>query len=148
MRRQCFLPLVAALALGGASGCAGRNVHYAYATAPAPPPPAPPPVPPPALRPAPSAWCESGSATYYADFFKGRRTASGERYDPRLYSAAHRTLPLGTTVVVSRLGRSVRVRVNDRGPYARGAVIDLSRAAAEALDMVRAGRVQVTVCRG
>lgn len=147
MRRQSLLLLVAALALGGASGCAGRNVRYAYLAAPAAPPPAPSP-PPLAPRPPTSAWCESGPATYYADFFTGRRTASGERYDPHRYSAAHRTLPLGTNVIVSRPGRSVRVRVNDRGPYAHGAVIDLSRAAAEALGMVRAGRVQVTICRG
>lgn len=145
--RRPYLLLGAVLALGAASGCAGPTVHYAYRDAPAPPPPAPaPPAPPPA--PPPSAWCELGPATYYADSLKGRRTASGQRYDPRRFTAAHRTLPFGTSVVVSRPGRSVRVLVNDRGPYAHGAVIDLSRAAAEALGMVRAGRVQVTVCRG
>jgi rare lipoprotein A len=139
------------LALVGASGCAGPRIHYAYRTPPAapPPPPAPPPPAPAWPRPEP-VWCESGQATYYADRFAGRRTANGERYDPRLYTAAHRTWPLGTLATVSRpeLGRSVRVRINDRGPYAPGAFIDLSRAAAEALGMVRAGRVAVTVCRG
>lgn len=94
------------------------------------------------------AWCESGPATYYADFFTGRRTANGERYDPRRFTAAHKALPFGTSLVVSRMGRSVRVRVNDRGPYAHGAIIDLSRAAAEALGLLRAGRAQVTICRG
>ncbi len=139
----------AVLALAGATGCAGPRIHHAYAPAPAPPPFSPPPPAPP-LRPPPppTGWCESGQATYYADFFSGRRTASGQRYDPRGFTAAHRTLPLGTDVVVSRAGRSVRVRVNDRGPYAHGALIDLSRAAAEAIGLIRAGRAQVVVCRG
>lgn len=145
MRRTCLL-LGALLALG-APGCAGPRVQYAYQGVPPPPPAWRPPAPPPPFA-APPAWCDAGPATYYADFFKGRRTASGERYDPRRFTAAHKTLPLGTTVVVSRQGRSVRVRVNDRGPYSPGALIDLSRAAAEALGMVRAGRVHVTVCRG
>lgn len=141
--------LGAVVALGSAPGCAGPRVHHAYQAPPAPPPPPPAPPPPPP-RPPPLALegCQSGPATYYADFFTGRRTASGERYNPRRFTAAHKTLPFGTSLVVSRQGRSVRVRVNDRGPYAHGAVIDLSRAAAEALGIVRAGRAQVTFCRG
>ncbi len=89
---------------------------------------------------------ERGKASYYSDRLSGRKTANGERYDPRALTAAHRTLPFGTVVVVSRAdGRSVRVRVNDRGPFAKGRIIDLSRAAAEQLGMIRAGVVDVTV---
>jgi len=92
----------------------------------------------------------TGRATYYSDRLAGRRTASGEPYDPARLTAAHRALPLGTEVLVSRDdGRSVRVRVNDRGPFgkaaARGVIIDLSRRAAEQLGMLRAGVVDVTV---
>jgi rare lipoprotein A len=75
----------------------------------------------------------------------GRKTASGERYSHRKLTAAHRTLKFGTTVRVTRLddGRSVVVRVNDRGPFTRGRIIDLSRAAAERLGMIRAGTARV-----
>ena len=89
---------------------------------------------------------ERGRASYYADKLKGRKTASGERYDPRQLTAAHRTLAFGTIVEVARSdGRSVRVRINDRGPFAEARVIDLSRSAAEQLGMIRAGVVDVTV---
>ena len=71
----------------------------------------------------------------------GRRTASGARYDRTAYSAAHRTLPLGTQVRVTdvRTGESVVVHINDRGPFARGRVIDLSRAAASEIGLTRKG---------
>ena len=90
---------------------------------------------------------EVGLASYYADRFQGRRTASGERYDRRAYTAAHRQLRFGTQVQVTRLdnGRSVTVRINDRGPFVKGRVIDLSYAAAEALGMLRSGVVEVRV---
>ena len=90
---------------------------------------------------------EVGLASYYADRFQGRRTASGERYDRRAYTAAHRKLRFGTQVQVTRLdnGRSVTVRINDRGPFVKGRVIDLSYAAAEALGMLRSGVVKVRV---
>jgi rare lipoprotein A len=91
-------------------------------------------------------------ATYYANRFSGRRTANGERYNPRAMTAAHRTLPFGTVLRVTRIdssgepvGRPVVVRVNDRGPYASGRIIDLSLAAAKQLDMLRAGVVRVRV---
>lgn len=87
-----------------------------------------------------------GRASYYADSLTGRRTASGERYDPKLLTAASRTLPFGTLVRVIRedTGASVVVRVNDRGPFGRRRrILDLSRAAAEALGMIRAGVVMV-----
>ena len=88
-----------------------------------------------------------GLASYYAHRYHGRRTASGERFDMRKMTAAHRTLPFGTRVRVTSVanGRSVVVRVNDRGPFVAGRVIDLSLAAARQLDMVRAGVTPVRV---
>jgi peptidoglycan lytic transglycosylase len=104
-------------------------------------------MPPP---PPPAAWSQQGMATFYAAHFAGRRTASGERYNPRALTAAHRTLPLGTVVRVLRVdddGRPIAgpvvVRINDRGPYGGGRIIDLSYAAARRLDMLRAGVVRV-----
>jgi rare lipoprotein A len=87
-----------------------------------------------------------GIASYYADKFVGRPTASGEKYDPKSFTAAHKTLPFGTIVRVVRADdqRVVYVRVNDRGPFGdRKRVIDLSRAAAEALHMLETGTVTV-----
>lgn len=86
-----------------------------------------------------------GLASWYGEPFHGRPTASGEIYDMNRFTAAHRVLPLGTTLDVTHLanGRSVRVRVNDRGPFVRGRVLDLSRAAAEALDMLDSGVAQI-----
>ncbi len=89
-----------------------------------------------------------GQASYYADSLAGRPTASGEPYDPRAYTAAHRTLPFDTVVRVRTTAhaRSVYVRINDRGPFGdRRRIIDLSRAAAEALDLLRDGVAPVTV---
>ena len=92
---------------------------------------------------------EIGLASYYADRLHGRQTASGERYDRQALTAAHRYLPFGTKVVVTRLddGRAVTVRINDRGPFVRGRIIDLSHAAAQKLDMLRLGVVKVRVVR-
>lgn len=94
-----------------------------------------------------------GKATWYGGAFAGRKTASGERFDPRQYTAAHRKLPFGTWVEVRRVdtGRVVRVRINDRGPWGHAdRIIDLSRKAAEDLDIVRAGvaRVELRVVSG
>lgn len=94
-----------------------------------------------------------GLATWYGDAFAGKRTANGERFDPRAMTAAHRTLPFHTWVEVRRVdtGRSVRVRINDRGPFGDARrVIDLSRGAAAALDAVPYGavRVELRVVRG
>ena len=92
---------------------------------------------------------EEGWATFYAKRRAGRRTASGERYDPKALVAAHPTLPFGTRVRVTRLetGASVVVRVIDRGPARaerrRGIIIDLSRAAADSLAFVSEGRTRV-----
>jgi peptidoglycan lytic transglycosylase len=102
-----------------------------------------PPVPPPVMRPAPF---QRGKASYYADSLAGNPTASGEAYDPTQLTAAHRKLAFGTVVdVVRDDGRSVRVRITDRGPFAKGRVIDLSRRAAEAIGMIQAGVVNVTL---
>lgn len=92
-----------------------------------------------------------GLASYYGDDFRGRKTANGERFNPDALTAAHRNLPFGTCLRVENPdnGRSVRVRVNDRGPYVRGRLIDLSEGAARALDLVRQGvaRVRLFFCR-
>jgi rare lipoprotein A len=86
-----------------------------------------------------------GIASWYGRKFHGRTTASGERYDMGALTAAHRTLPFGTRVDVVRLdtGATVRVRINDRGPFVDGRIVDLSRAAARRLDMIEAGIVRV-----
>ena len=90
---------------------------------------------------------ERGQASYYADKFTGRPTASGERYDPKALTAAHRTLPFGTIVRVTRVsgGKSVEVKINDRGPHKAGRIVDLSRRAAEEIDLVRPGVADVVV---
>ncbi|SOE65218.1 rare lipoprotein A [Burkholderia sp. OK233] len=88
-----------------------------------------------------------GRASWYGRGFHGRRTANGERFDMHALTAAHRTLPLGSYVRVTNpaTSRSVVVRINDRGPYARGRIIDLSMAAAAALDMRHAGTARVKI---
>jgi len=84
-------------------------------------------------------------ASYYGRRFHGRRTANGERFDMNAMTAAHKTLPFGTRVRVTnpRNGRSVTVRINDRGPYIRGREIDLSRAAAARLGIIQSGHARV-----
>ena len=97
-----------------------------------------------------NAFTESGIATWYGREFQGRRTSSGDRFDARQLTCAHRTLPLGTRVLVTseETGRSVVVVVNDRGPYAApNRIIDLSRAAAARIGMVEDGVNTVTVKR-
>lgn len=91
---------------------------------------------------------ETGMASWYGPKFHGRKTASGEIYDMNRFTAAHRTLPLGTYVKVKRSdgrGESVVVRVNDRGPFVDNRVIDLSRAAATQMDMLTEGTARVTI---
>jgi rare lipoprotein A len=124
--------VTAAVLIGGLSlgACAGRT---APVTAPDP------------------GWSETGVASWYGDPFHGRQTASGEVYDMEEMTAAHRTLAFGTVVHVQNRdnGRSTEVRINDRGPFVHGRIIDLSRAAARALDMLGPGtaRVRITVVR-
>lgn len=84
---------------------------------------------------------QAGKASYYADKFEGRATASGEAYRSSRLTAAHKTLPFGTKVKVTNVknGKTVKVRINDRGPHTPGRIIDLSRKAAEKIDMTGQG---------
>jgi rare lipoprotein A len=90
---------------------------------------------------------ELGLASYYRAAFNGKRTASGERYDADRMTAAHRSLPFGTRVRVTNLrnGRSAVVRINDRGPWIKKRVIDVSYAAAHKLRLIRRGTARVRV---
>jgi rare lipoprotein A len=90
---------------------------------------------------------EVGTASWYGGVHQGRLTASGEPFDEHRLTAAHRTLPMGTRVVVTNLGngRSVVVRITDRGPGIQGRIIDLSRAAAERLGFCRRGLTRVKI---
>jgi rare lipoprotein A len=99
------------------------------------------------VLPSAEGYVEQGVASWYGPDFHGGRTATGETYDMHAMTGAHPTLPLPTWVRVTNLGngKSVVVRLNDRGPFARGRIIDLSRAAAEALDMIGAGTARVEV---
>ncbi|MCQ4346103.1 septal ring lytic transglycosylase RlpA family protein [Pseudomonas stutzeri] len=109
------------------AGCAGQ---------------APQPAPPPAES---GGYRSEGRASWYGSRHHGRRTASGERFDQHALTAAHRSLPFGSRVRVTNLHnrRSVVVRINDRGPYAGGRIVDLSRAAAERLGMLQRGVAEV-----
>ncbi len=90
---------------------------------------------------------EIGIATYYGDKFHGRKTASGELYDKNLLTCAHKTLKFGTKIRVTRMdnGKSVIVRVNDRGPFVKGYIVDLSRKAATEIDMLKDGITKVKI---
>ena len=91
--------------------------------------------------PTPSTIIGTGLASWYGAKHHGKRTASGEIFDQKKFTAAHRTLPWGSIVKVTNLdnGKSVEVRINDRGPFSKGRIIDVSRAAARALGMVESG---------
>ena len=88
---------------------------------------------------------DGGMASYYGNELAGNRTANGERFDPSQLTAAHRTLPFGSMVRVTNIsnGDSVVVRINDRGPFSRGRVIDVSHAAAREIGMHRSGTARV-----
>ncbi len=90
---------------------------------------------------------ETGIASYYGDKYEGKPTASGEKFRQNLLTAAHRTLPFGTMVTVTNLknDKKIRVRINDRGPFKAGRVIDVTRKGAELLDFVRNGLVEVKI---
>jgi rare lipoprotein A len=92
---------------------------------------------------------EAGIASWYGRAFQGRRTASGERFDMNLLTAAHRTLPMGTVVLVRNPvnGQTVEVTINDRGPFLKDRIIDLSYRAALLLGMVQSGKQAVEVHR-
>ncbi|MGC5702412.1 septal ring lytic transglycosylase RlpA family protein [Pseudomonas sp. NFXW11] len=95
----------------------------------------------------PRGYDQTGTASYYGSRHHGKRTASGEAFDQHALTAAHRELPFGTRVQVTNLGnaKSVVVRINDRGPHTRGRLIDLSRGAAQQLDMLRSGTAKVRI---
>lgn len=88
-----------------------------------------------------------GKASYYHDSLHGRRTASGERYNRSAMTAAHKRLPLGSKVRVTNVktGKSIKVKINDRGPFVKGRIIDLSRKAATKLGIIKKGVVDVKV---
>jgi rare lipoprotein A len=90
---------------------------------------------------------QTGIASFYADKFEGRTTANGEKYRHSKLTAAHKTLPFGTIVRVKNLenDKEVTVRVNDRGPFVEGRIIDLSKSAAEKLDFINKGIVKVEI---
>jgi rare lipoprotein A len=92
-------------------------------------------------------YTENGQASYYGDEFNGNKTASGEIYNMNDYTAAHRTLPFGTKVKVTNLknNKTVIVRINDRGPFKPGRIIDLSKAAAKQIDLIKYGVVDVKI---
>ena len=129
--RSSALFLSATLFLQGCSPAGGRGT--------------PPPTPG-ASRPG---WTQTGIASWYGEPFHGRTTASGEEYDMNQLTCAHRTLPFGTRIRVQNLenGRSVTLRVTDRGPFVEGRIVDVSRRAAQELEMIGAGlaRVRITV---
>ncbi|HOX14323.1 MAG TPA: septal ring lytic transglycosylase RlpA family protein, partial [Spirochaetales bacterium] len=94
-----------------------------------------------------AAEAETGEASWYGPGFHGRRTANGEVFDKEAMTAAHRTLPFGTLVRVRNLdnGREAVLRINDRGPFARGRILDVSEAGARALGMVESGTARVLI---
>jgi rare lipoprotein A len=90
---------------------------------------------------------EIGEASFYSDKYDGRKTSNGETFEQKKLTAAHKELAFGTWVKVTNLSnnKSVMVRVNDRGPFVKGRIIDLSKAAAEKIDMINAGVIKVKI---
>ena len=90
---------------------------------------------------------QNGKASFYADKFSGRKTASGETFRNNKLTGAHKTLPFGTKVKVTNKnnGKSVKVRINDRGPFVTGRIIDLSKKAAKKIDLDKAGVAEVEI---
>ncbi len=136
-----YLTLFIALAI---AGCAQKRP--ATANIPAPPAPAEPKLPPEQPVP-PGSYVERGIASWYGAPFHGRQASSGEIFDMNRFVAAHRTLPFGSIVRVTNLnnGKHTEVRIIDRGPFVGGRVIDLSLAAAHAIDMVGTGIAPVRI---
>jgi rare lipoprotein A len=120
-------------------GCAGLQAPAGNETPAEPPPPGK------KAPAAPAGLPQTGEASWYGAQHHGRRTASGAVFDQTKLTAAHRTLPFGTRLRVTNLanGRSVEVEITDRGPYSGNRIIDLSRAAAQALGMIEAGTATV-----
>jgi rare lipoprotein A len=158
MLRGFRLPLL--LVIASLAGCATQAPppappQEAVAFQPPPPPPAPPPQPVVTLRPPPAVppltagpfFTDTGLASFYGRAHAGKRTASGERFDHRDLTAAHRTLAFGTKLRVTNLanGRAVTVEVTDRGPHIKKRIIDISLAAAQALHMQKKGITRVRI---
>jgi rare lipoprotein A len=144
-RRRSILTALALMA-SGLAACTGPATTFPPASAMLPPPELP--TEPPSVYPGmvPS-YTQLGVASWYGRHFHTRPTASGERYDMNDFTAAHRSLPLDTVARVTNLNNdhTVLVRINDRGPFAKGRVIDLSRGAAKTLGMTKAGVVPVRI---
>ncbi len=124
------------LVLSGLAGCASQ------------PPPSPVPLPPAAPQPPSAAqpfFTQTGLASFYGHAHDGKATANGQAFDPQDFTAAHRTLAFGTRVRVTDLenGRTVTVKITDRGPFVRGRVLDVSLAAARALGMQDKGVTRI-----
>ncbi len=100
-----------------------------------------------ATRAREAGYSEEGMISYYAEKFQGRRTASGQRFDKNAMTAAHRSLPFGTKIEVTNLdnGKSVIVVVNDRGPYSRDRILDVSPAAARKLGLLGKGTIKASL---
>ena len=141
--RTSSIALAASIAIALTACSAFRTPAYAV-----PPPPAASFVPAAAPTPQPE-HAVITRASWYGPEFNGRPTATGERYDPNKLTAASRTMPLGTVVHVTNLenGRSVKVRINDKGPFVHGRGLDLSRKAAQKIGMTHKGVVRVKVAR-
>jgi rare lipoprotein A len=147
-----WLALLLALSFASA-GCGKKRTQAKLPPPPSPPPSQPTvprPKPPEPVAPAPQPepapeWTQVGIASWYVPEPPGRKTASGEAYDRAAFTAAHRTLPLQSLVRVTNLktNRQAIVRINDRGPFIDGRIIDLSMAAAKALDVWGPGLAQV-----
>jgi rare lipoprotein A len=90
---------------------------------------------------------ETGMASFYSESYNGKKTANGETFHSSDLTAAHKKLPFGTKVKVTNLsnGKTVKVRINDRGPFVAGRIIDLTRKAAKKIDMINAGVVNVKI---
>ena len=129
-RRTVFAILCVVLACCLACSSCGRRKHAARAAA----------VPVPG-------WSEVGIASWYGEPYHGRQAANGEIYDMEQMTAAHRTLPFGAMVQVTNHtnGKQVEVRITDRGPFIEGRIIDVSRAAARAIDLIRPGTAAVRI---
>jgi len=88
----------------------------------------------------------TGTCSYYGKKFHGRKTANGETYDMYAFTAAHKYLPFNTILIVENIanGKTVQVRINDRGPYKKGRILDLSYSAAKKIDMIDTGTAKIT----
>ncbi|HLY17521.1 MAG TPA: septal ring lytic transglycosylase RlpA family protein [Bryobacteraceae bacterium] len=153
MRKALLVAAAASVVLAGCHRQVARNAPIPPPPASAPPeesaaptttPPAPSPIPP-IIPGVPPESGETGIASWYGNPFHGRASASGEIYDMEQMTAAHRTLPFGTLVRVHNLDnqKTVDVRINDRGPFVDGRVIDLSHAAARTIEMIGPGTAHV-----